>query len=673
MLVVTACFQTLVFASFTMKWDMMNQFLPCRYFISECLNHHIFPLWCPYINFGYPFYADPQSGLFYPITWLVALTAGYNVYAIGLEYVLHVAIAAISFYYLLKSFELDNYTAVVFGIVYCMSGMFVSNAQHLPWIITLAWLPLVLLSFKNVFDKPTWKSALSFALFLYLGITGGYPGFFIILFYFFAVYALVKLGGSLRAKDVSTVRNVILLFALAGIVFLLLTGGYLYSFIHALPYIARGKPVTLHEANNVAVTPHSLISILFPFATACASFKLDTDISMANLYCGFLLLPLLFIAVVKNHWQFFHKAIFTFALICLLAAVGHYFYVRTLLYNFLPGMNMMRHAAIFRVFTVFGLVFIAATGFNCLVNAIRNKTDATFIKRVFVAYLLCLLAVLVAVLFKNSHGVMLLWPFDTITIAAFNARHGVYAHVTTQLVFQLVLLFLFIALLLSQQLQSSVRLVLLSGLVIIEMLLSVQLNLPATVISDVHPADLQAKLDKLSTGFPVPPLSAMDGFTHFSDGSTLPVWYNLSFFKKIPAKDGFNSFYLQSVDDLNASSQRDSFLQKPVVFCKNPDSKFQITAFEPNNISIKSQCQTADVLCLQQSFYPGWKVLVDDKEEVPQHELCAMTVSVPKGNHTIRFEYRQKRVKYLFGLSVITALLVMLLLLGAKLKPSLNS
>ena len=253
---------------------MMNQFLPCRYFISECLHHHNFPLWCPYINFGYPFYADPQSGVFYPFTWLISFALGYNAYTIGLEYVLHVTIAAISFFYLLKKCSLDNFTAVSFAIVYCLSGVFIGNAQHLPWIVTMAWLPLVLLGFKNMFDAPGIRTALALALFLYLALTGGYPGFFIILFYFFTLYGAVKLGTASTGRR--GVMKVVLFFVLTGIVFAILAGGYLYSFSQALPFIARGKPVSLVEANNVAVSPHSLVSILFPFATAAANFRLYT-------------------------------------------------------------------------------------------------------------------------------------------------------------------------------------------------------------------------------------------------------------------------------------------------------------------------------------------------------------------------------------------------------------
>lgn len=645
---------------------MMNQFLPCRYFISECVHHNIFPLWCSYINFGYPFYADPQSGLFYPVTWIIALTTGYNVYTICLEYVIHVAIAGVAFFFLLKSFGPDNYTAVVFGIIYCMSGVFTGNAQHLPWIISMAWMPLILLNFKNLFDKPALHTSLALALFLYLAVTGGYPGFFIILFYFFAAYGAVKVSGNIIQKDFSSIKPVVLFFVLAGIVFVILTGGYLYSFIHSLPYIARGKPVSLSQANNVALTPRSMVSFFFPFATACTSFKLDTDISMANIYCGFLLLPLLFIALVKVRMQFFHKAIFAFAVICLLAAAGRYFYVRTWFYHFLPGLNMLRHAAIFRVFTMLGFVFIAASGFAWLLSAVRAKTNTRFVKMVFSLYFLMLAAVLLFILFRHGFGFNLPPLFSTTGIAAFNAHQGLYEHITAQLIFQLVLLGAFMAVLLSGSASINTKTVLMSCIVIADIFISVQLNLPATVVSDIKPSVLQAKLDRLSTGFPVPPLTPMDNFTHYSDGSTLPIWYNLSFFKKTPAKDGFNSFYLQNVDDLNASARLDSFLKMPVIFFKNAGTKFSITKFGPGNIVIQCKPASPDIICLQQNFYYGWGVVIDGKKEVPRHELCSMSAAIPAGEHTISFEYHKKEVKYLLLLSALSLILTTGFLIKAK-------
>ncbi len=650
----------------------MNQFFPCRYFISESLRHHSFPLWCPYINFGYPFFADPQSGVFYPVTWLLSLTLGYNAYTIGLEYVFHVAIAAIAFFYLLKSSNLDSYAAVAFGLVYCLSGVFIGNAQHLTWVVTMAWLPLILLCFKNIFENAGMKSALGLALFLYLGITGGYPGFFIILFYFFVVYAAVKLPVLFKNEPGQNAVTIVLFFVVTGVVLVVLAGGYLYSFSQALPYIARGKPVSLMEANNVPVSPHSLISLLFPFATAASSYHLDTDISMANMYCGLFMLPLVVIAIIKVKLQFFHKAILLFAAICLMAAAGKYFYVRSLLYNLLPGMNMLRHAAIFRVFTVFGLVFIAATGFNWVITAIRNKSELRILRTVFSVYFLLLAFALVVSYLKGNQGFNLLNIFDRAAVEAFSANQNVYCHISVQLGFQLLLLLFFVALLFLKNVAGQVKAALLSLIIVVDIFVAAQLNLPATVISNVKPAVLQAKLNKLSKDYPVPALNPMGSFTHYSDGSTLPIWYNLSFFKKTPAKDGFNSFYLQQVDDLDASAKADSFLKRPIVFFNNSYTQYTIEKFEPNDIVVKCSLNAGDTVFLQQNYYKGWSVSIDGQEQLLKHELCSMSAPVAAGNHLIRFEYSQNMVIYLFLLSVISTILILAALAGMGFRNRVN-
>ena len=203
--------------------------------------------------------------------------------------------------------------------------------------------------------------------------------------------------------------------------------------------------------------------------------------------------------------------------------------------------------------------------------------------------------------------------------------------------------------------------------------MAAELNLPATVISDVKPSDLDAKLAKLSNGFPVPPLSPMGNFTHFSDGSTLPIWYNLSFFKKIPAKDGFNSFYLQQVDDLNASLKLDSFLNKPVVFFDRPETRFSIEKFEPNDVLIRCSTNTNDQVHLQQKYYNGWVVSIDNDEQLPSHELSAMSAPVSAGNHLIHFEYREGNIINFFFLSAIATLLVVGALAWSSLRRMINS
>lgn len=649
---ITLALRQVVFFEYTMKWDIMDQFFPCRFFISECLNHKIFPLWCPYINFGYPFYADPQGGTFYPLTWVISLVSGYNVYSIAYDYIIHVTIAAVAFYYLLKGLKFDKFTAVVFGCVYALSGIFVSNAQHLTWAISLAWMPLIILNFKNIFDGPNIKNALGLALFSYLGLTGGYPGIFIILFYFFLVYAMVRFFILIKNKQSSEVARRFWFLSASGLVFLLLSAGFLYSFIEAIPHISRGTPIDLHEANNNPLSPKAMVSFLFPFATTCTATHFDTDISMTNVYCGFLLLPLLVIAFFKGRIQNFEKAFFAFAFICLMAALGKYFFVRGLLFKTLPGLNMIRHASIFRVFAVFGFILIAATGFDYLLKSIREKSNLSFIKKMLSGYFGFLLFVAVVVFIKSKEQMVFLSPFNAASVNIFNATKNVYSHILFQTIIQLLFLGAVLIALYTGFLNEKRKAILICAIVLSEIIISVQLNLPATIVSDVKPAELQAKLNKMSKGFPVPELKPMDSFTHFSDGTTPPIWYNISFFKKIPAKDGFNNFCLQSVFDLDSSRRRSEFLKRPVVFFSDSEVRFGITKFGPNEVMVHYQANKNSKISLQQNFYRGWIAFIDGQEQQIYPELCTMNFPVPSGEHIVRFAYRRPLVKWMFIFSM---------------------
>ncbi|HOH84803.1 MAG TPA: hypothetical protein PLI16_09350, partial [Bacteroidales bacterium] len=91
-----------------LKWDMIDQAYPYRYYIGECLRHGFFPYWLPYQQLGIPVCADPQSGVWYPITWIFGFFAGYILYSLSAEYMLHVFLAAAGFYMLGKNLGLSK-------------------------------------------------------------------------------------------------------------------------------------------------------------------------------------------------------------------------------------------------------------------------------------------------------------------------------------------------------------------------------------------------------------------------------------------------------------------------------------------------------------------------------------------------------------------------------------
>src|SRR3972149_5755237 len=129
------------FMQYSMKWDMIDQFYPWRFFIGECLQNSILPLWNPYQCLGYPIHADPQSGAWYPFVWIIGLLSRYGLYSNQLEFVLHVFLAGVGMYKLANGLKLPNKVALLMAMSYLCSGFFVGNAQHFTFIISSAWVP----------------------------------------------------------------------------------------------------------------------------------------------------------------------------------------------------------------------------------------------------------------------------------------------------------------------------------------------------------------------------------------------------------------------------------------------------------------------------------------------------------------------------------------------------
>jgi hypothetical protein len=647
-----------------MKYDMMNQFFPCRYFISECFHNHILPLWCPYIKFGYPFYADPQAGFFYPVTWFIAATFGYNAYSINGEFIFHVVIASISFFLLLRQLHFSSSTSVVFGIIYGLSGVFIGNAQHLSWVVSMAWLPFVLLQFKLILEKPGLQHALLFAIGLYLMISGGYPAFVIILFYFlfgFLAYHVLQL---FRKKEVKQIKNILLFSGISVAIALFLSAGYLYSFFSSLPYIDRGSGITIAQANSFPFSIPAMISLLFPFVTTCSSYNLFTDVSMANAYCGVLLFPLLIISWLKAPKEIFVKGFFLFGLICLLASAGELTPVRSWMYYLLPGMKMFRHAAVFRVFTVLSFLTFAAAGFDWLLMA--KDADARFVLKVLLSFFLLLAVIFVTSLFFNSFFFSFPKIYSVTEIFSFNEKRNALTHLSAQCFLSLLFVGLIIALFQIKQLEK-IRNIGVCVLLILEIFFSAQLNLPCTVLSNASVKDLQNNLNKLPKNFSVPESVVVNHFTHIDYGF-LPVQFNTSMLRKIPAVDGYNNFQLNGMNDFTETELYHSVANHKLAFFTAINSGAEMvedtsviytcTKFAPDEMRFDFDSKQDMQLVLLQSNFPGWKARCDDIElSIKKPFNLFMSVIVPQGRHIISFTFQPVIPTFLFWITSISFLI----------------
>ena len=152
-------------------YDIAGYHFPLTAYIARCVRQGIFPFWDPYSYCGAPIHADLTAQLFYPVTWIAILlgnvSGGRNLfYWIEWLVPLHMVLAGLFAFYLLRLLGAGIPAALFGGTVYQLGGFFASQAQHLGAISTGAWLPLALACVWHLSRKITmrWMAVLAIAV-----------------------------------------------------------------------------------------------------------------------------------------------------------------------------------------------------------------------------------------------------------------------------------------------------------------------------------------------------------------------------------------------------------------------------------------------------------------------------------------------------------------------------
>ncbi|HYC58579.1 MAG TPA: YfhO family protein [Thermoanaerobaculia bacterium] len=125
---------------FTLR-DHFDYFQPLRYFTAQELSAARLPLWNPYSASGEPWLANPQTGVFYPPSWLF-LALPFDI-AYMLFLLLHLVILGWGAYLLFARFA-SRGAAMVGAAALMFSGPVLSLLDISTILTTLAWTPLAL-------------------------------------------------------------------------------------------------------------------------------------------------------------------------------------------------------------------------------------------------------------------------------------------------------------------------------------------------------------------------------------------------------------------------------------------------------------------------------------------------------------------------------------------------
>jgi len=127
------------------EWDVPDQYWGDLVYLCGSLHEGELPYWNPYDRGGYPFYADPQAGLYHPMNWLICGVAGESpgLSWAHLRVVSGFAVAGI-FGLLWLRRRGASWAGATVGAVLLQVAPFMRHSWELNLSTALGWLPAML-------------------------------------------------------------------------------------------------------------------------------------------------------------------------------------------------------------------------------------------------------------------------------------------------------------------------------------------------------------------------------------------------------------------------------------------------------------------------------------------------------------------------------------------------
>ncbi|HJX71119.1 MAG TPA: hypothetical protein VJ346_04185, partial [Bacteroidales bacterium] len=565
---------------------------------------------------------------------------------------------------------------------YMFSGFFIGNAQHIWWLINATWLPFAFLYLLRLYKDPGFTDALKLGFIFFLMLSGGYPGLFIVTVYLFLVAFFVLVIKYMKERNYAGIRKFLSFISIAIFIFVLTSLVVLVSAFDFSDFINRGTALPYDKGGVLsgAFSSRALLSILFSYPASINNVAFwGSDFSMVNTFFGFFILIILIFFLISGKapkQSIYFSAV---AIFFLMLAMAEVFPFRRWLYLYVPFMDMFRFSSLFRLFAIF--FFILAAGFSIEKLISHLKPGKQFLKYIWITGVL--LAVFLIIMSFNIER----WMFKALFTDGFpyfDSIAGIGEKVFFQGAILLGLISVFLLFLWRKREWGRPVLVL---VIFAEMIISVQLNINATVVNPYAPEYIESHLDKLPAGFPIPSLN--DNMRSTNDttmGKNLPyLWRNLGELYKMPSGSSFSPYKLNTVQTAVRNNTIEAVIGQPLVFLaksltqaglvdtstilKAEPGSIQITGFDPGRIELKACTDTTLFLVLLQNLYPYWHVTVDNTEQeiIPVNDTF-MAVRLPEGDHHLMFEFHSKRIVFVFWISLICWILCLSVIIISWLK-----
>ncbi len=235
--------------------DLQVFFIPLKQFLADALGRGELPFWNPGVSMGTPYFAEMQTAVLYPASWLLLLAEGNH--GIGLLLAFHLLLAAAGAYGLARSMGLAAPAALASGAVFSLGGCMLSSANMINFMQALAWLPWVLWAFERDAHMPGPRSWVLAALAVGLQTLAGAPDVSIMTGLVVAGRQIMLASGGMRLAWLPRV-------AAAYLVALLLASPQLLATYELYSQSVRTAGLSLAEIQSYSLRFGDLLSLIRP-------------------------------------------------------------------------------------------------------------------------------------------------------------------------------------------------------------------------------------------------------------------------------------------------------------------------------------------------------------------------------------------------------------------------
>jgi len=354
---------------FLIHRDLRNQWLPWQKFVQGSLERGDSPFWNPYLMLGFSQVGESQVGLFYPPNWL---TAFLDVeWRVVLVLCLHLALASVGTFFLLRYVKLGRAAAAVGAISYGLTGSMFAQMQNYVIPQGAAYVPLFVLWVSQYLDtrRPVYLGFVSLGVGLSLCIAHAGTTFMVL--GGVSIYYLVR---AFRSERFALAIGIYLCAVALGAVF---ASVQLFPLLELKPLSERATTLKLDYAldDKYATGFVQKLSFFFPWLRSSVRGlrHVSSAYQEAHQYAGAItpilaLVGLLTVRKLEPMQRRFVVALSVAGGVAFALSLGSRFPLVNpwVVLSELPGFGMFRVPARWACIATFCLSILAAFGFGAL-------------------------------------------------------------------------------------------------------------------------------------------------------------------------------------------------------------------------------------------------------------------------------------------------------------------